>query len=109
MKILYNQEETKSSEMTEDQLRKLQDEADVEGILLPTELNMSIRRKYADDPITMKFNHSYQLIFNAMQTQIKRRYTPSNKAEYKIYSEWFDKYLMDSNIMNSENNDINAS
>ncbi len=43
-----------------------------------------------------------------MQTQIKRRYTPSNKAEYKIYSEWFDKYLMDSNIMNSENNDINA-
>ncbi len=50
MKLLYNQEETKSSEMTEDQLRKLQDEADVEGILLPTELNMSIRRKYADDP-----------------------------------------------------------
>ena len=43
-------EEKQSTTMTEDQLRKLQDETDKEGILLPTELNMSIKRKYADDP-----------------------------------------------------------
>lgn len=42
------------------------------------------------------------------ETKIKRRYTPQNRAEFKIYNDFMDRYLLDSNILNSGNTPLNV-
>jgi len=42
------------------------------------------------------------------ETKIKRRYVDQKKPEFKIYNEAFDRYLMDSQILNSGNTRVNA-